>query len=337
MQEVFSNNSEGVLAEPFSAEGSQFTLSGTHNFAALADGQFQRATITDVSLPGEYEIVHIRSWTGNTATVSRGVEGPGISGWPAGAKVSARVTASMLGSFVPRNSTFFSPNPGSTADGAKFGIVGYPAIKHYFPAVLDAPTFGWNRAGNSVAAAGGSVFVDLGAAPTWTASNYRHGDVVVPATANGYQYWASLNADGLSNDSADFSTPGVAVPFISSGVEEGAWIPTATPLDFSVRFPSGVLLAVEEVGFMAIDATATASPTVSVGGNVSSGAPNKTRFANAVSLSQITSAGGVQIHRIPVATGGALVDELTFRVDTAATGGTFRGRFYWRGFFVEEP
>lgn len=339
MKELFSNNAEGTLSAGITDVDTTITLvdqPGAHKLAEVLQGEsFQRATLTDSNAPGAVEIVHITDRVGLTLTIARGLESTAPVAWSAGAKISARVTAEMLGSFVKKEADFF--NPGAEADGTNFGLIGYPLIKHKFPKVLNAPTFDWHRAGNSVAAAGGSVFVDLGVAPAWASANYQHGDVVVPAVANGYQYWASTNAGFLSNATADFSTPGDAVPFMSGGTQYGAWIPTALPLDFSVRFPTGALLVVEEVGFISTNASATTVPAVSIGGNIDSGTPDKTRFANAVSLSQISSAGGMQIHRIPVAAGGALVDEITFRLDAAATGGPFRGRFYWRGFFVEQP
>jgi hypothetical protein len=60
-----------------------------------------------------------------------------------------------------------------------------------------------------------------------------------------------------------------------------------------------------------------------------------TRFANGVTLSQIT--GNNCVHRIILSAGGAMVtgEALTFAVDTAAAGGRCMGRFYWRGIFIE--
>lgn len=92
--------------------------------------------------------------------------------------------------------------------------------------------------------------------------------------------------------------------------------------------PGNMALVVTEVGFVCASYGGGSAPVVSIGADSS-----LTQFASSVALSQITAAG--HVHRIPVSVGGAAcVGDLTFSLVTPSSG-DFRGRFYWKGFFLE--
>lgn len=184
----------------------------------------------------------------------------------------------------------------------------------------------------------GTFFVDLGAPPVWAPNTvYKRGSVIAPTVANGQQYWLSvseIDSDSVTTDAVepDWSNAvlsGFPVVDAHNGAEgEGTalWFPTNVPVEFEQALKYAAV--VTEVGFIALNVTATTLPSVSIGV-----AGDITRFASAVSLNQIVGASG--IHRIPIASGGAFATNLHYKVDTPATGGRFLGRFYWRGFFVE--
>lgn len=329
----FSNNALAVLENTLPSDGGDPAYT---TFTAVEDGSEltfggafpQLATLVHGSLPGVFEIVRLLSRSGAVFTCERGLEETTPQDWPVGTKVEARVTAGLLGTFPQMERGFLDSN-----DGTLFAAKGFPAVMRNSVQMLSSYT-NFHRSGNTMAAAGVSPYVDLGVPPTWTAGNYLHGDVVVPTTPDGAQYWHCTNSDMAVyvGTEPEFMGPGANVPIDSADESLGFVVGMAAPLDFNVRF-SGVLLVVEEVGFISRSVTAGDVPSVSIGSDLDASASNPTRYANNVALSQIT--GEKCIHRIPVTGGGQLVDTLKFKVETAATGGKFAGRFYWRGFFLE--
>lgn len=335
----FRNNAEAVLADAMTDDsgapgyGTILVVDDGSAEAFAGEGP-QLATLMNATMPGLFEVVKIISRTGAEFTVERGLEGPSdaaaVQAWPAGTSLSARVTASMLESFFQVDKGFFA----APAEGAeRFAAIGYPTIKRHSTQMLSSPTV-YHRGGTAMPAAGASMYVDLGVPPPWSAGNFIHGDVVAPTTPDGCQYWACTNSEGSVSIGAEpaFAGSGTGALIDPSDVSKGYMIAMDTPIEFNVRF-EGVHLVVEEVGFIARTVNAGDVPLVSIGSDLDFGSPNPTRFANNVALSQIT--GDNSIHRIPIAAGGQLVDTLTFKVETSATGGQFAGRFYWRGFFVE--
>lgn len=376
---LFSNNSEAVLAEEI--------FTGTTVFTVVADGSentfrapqlalpagVQLATLTNTAYPGEYEVIRITSRTADEFTVERGVEkitesdpeGRAIQGaaryWPAGTKMSARVTAGTLAGINSGEGLITRPGSvviGVTVDADNYqtkaasestspyslvfegrsrmtGAVqlsGRPALQIENAAIgSDYTTVRLDR-NLSFPSVGGTFPVDLGVPATWSATNYPRGSVVIPTTPNGFQYWPELDdidAAWLNSETepnwatVDGTTGGVEV---TSYGKPARWRPTAMPIEF--EHSTSVPLVITEVGFIAHKVAATAVPSVSIGTAAVPG-----RFASNVALSQITGDGC--IHRIPITTGGVIARELHFKVVTAATGGQFLGRFYWRGFFVE--
>lgn len=347
----FSNNAVSTLAAGI--DGFVTTIALTMNGGALfsvpptEDGTFQLATLTHASVPGVYEVVRlIANPAADTFTVERGVEGSPIA-WPAGTEVSARVTAGMLSAFIQSRigaPVIMDPSGGTIVLGSGSGDTSGATAGTFVARGVSRANNAWVIGGQSVVqhahaqdlsfsptlayeAVGTTHPVDLGVPLAWNvAHNYIRGRVVRPTTPNGYQYWAriaSLTEDALYS-ATEPAFPGNGNP--AEVVPLGEWVATAMPVTITRDFPH--LLVVTEVGFINHMYGATSSPTVSIGVT-----GDATRFANAVPLSQITAQG--HIHRIPITTGGAPADDLVFRVDTAATGGVFMGRFYFKGFFVE--
>lgn len=324
-------------------------------------GEFQLATLTHPSLPGVYEVVRITGHVlaSNTFTVERAFEGD-VQSWPSGTSMSARITADMLYSFLQANAdgvivkgkgedtdgififdrknseayTSFARGAPSAAGGTQFiyrgrsrspdciQLSGYPVLE----TVNAKPSFGtpWTAQDLNLSypSVGGTFAVDIGVPATWTAGPYPPGMVVTPTTPDGFQYWYDPEARFPPNEVTEPTWNGSLDATLA---EDGWWVPTAMPVDFTLSLDQK--LVVTEVGFIAAVYSASSTPAVSIG---TTAAP--TRFANNVALSQIT--GNNQIHRIPITDGGVLVENLRFQVITAATGGSVRGRFYWRGFFV---
>ncbi|GEM_PF-1016781 len=357
---LFSNNAETTLAQALpgdsehpdyntitaSADGSADTL----RYVDAEEGHVQLATLTHPSMPDVLEVVEVVGRTGTVFTVKRDVENvPGRSwldpapSWPAGTKMSARVTAATLGRFLQVDHRRFVDV--TTMGGGRISFRSTPVVRNARSKVTSGP--GWTREpldrNFGVEVIGCTDFVDLGEAPAWGANEYYYlGAVVVPSTADGHQYWFDPLDDGLY--SQDIDEPGFAG---LSGVTEawkdgdppeqvGYWVATSLPVSVSQMFDAGLI--VSEVGFVtsrvgAEAVTATSAPVVSIGTSA-----NPTRFVSSGSLTHISGADedNWQFQRFPISEpGGALVRDLRFKVETAATGGSFLGRFYWRGFFIE--
>lgn len=343
---LFANNAETTL--------SVAAFLGDTTLTAASDGSanmfrspqlsgssyaYQLATLTHPDYPGAYEVVRIFNRVDNVFAVDRGVETvyggdpEGITAqgaaraWPVGTKLSARVTEGTLRSFA------------SAAESeARIALQKYPKFIAHPDAYMDE-----NILFSSV---GATFFVDLGVptktfAPSGSQTVLGRSDVVVPATPNGFQYRVEIDelsefnlylTTGEPNWSNLDPTTG-AIEGTVYGSQVGRDItyrlrPTAMPVNFGqelISFEGKIVLT--EVGFIAYAVTATTPPSVSIGTDV-----NQSLFASNVGLTQITGSSGV--HRIPITTGGELVTKLHYKVDTAATGGSFVGRFYWRGFLV---
>ena len=332
MTERFTDSAVGTLAAGIDDTETTITLevdAGSARFATPSGGDFQRATLYVVGDPDVFEIVHIKDNDGTNLTVQRGREGTTALAWDAGAKIGARITADMLESLK-------IAERGGTTPGDGFSFMSYPTLQDRqsgstggTASVYQDPFFG-------VEVTGGSVPVDLGSAVAWSGAPQSHLSVVVPTTPNGFQYWLNLNAGEAVSETSTEPTfvddLGVTVAVNGDSpndVEVGYWVPTELPIDITTRFNSNSRLVVTEVGFMVRSMTATTNPFVSIGTNI-----DATQFVNNQQLTQIAAAG--QVHRFPITAGGNnLVEYLRFKVETAAAGGSFRGRFYWRGFFID--
>ncbi|ADU99448.1 hypothetical protein [Alicycliphilus denitrificans] len=356
MAERFSDNAVGTLADGIDDASTTITLADepwAANFAAISQGDFQRATITHSDYPQLYEIVRIIESDGLILTVERGTEGTAAHGWAAGSKVSARVTAEMLQSFAPRlgieddpqaqygrqfrtttNNGQFVMNGRASASYKAVQISGVHALQPVAAAVrtnsLDDGYIDMNMTRESV---GATAFVHLGDGipGTWTAGNYySEGSLVKPPTATGYHYALEMFPGKDYSDTTtqpNFDTYGSCPMALDSNDEEvGVWVAVPDPLAIVESLPGGTRIMVSEVGFICYEYGATTAPSVSIGAD-----DDPTLFANDIALSQI--AGEHQVHRISVTAGGSMHHKLRFRLETPAEG-TFRGRFYWRGLIV---
>lgn len=364
----FSNNAVSALAVGIDEYGTTITLvaggGALFTAPATADGTFQLVTLTHESAPGDVEVVRLVEVgvAADEFVIERAAEDTPQLAWPAGTKVSARVTAGMLGSFLQLNQQGRVVDPGASAlmpgvyefapqgkrtlnsrenvlafNGRSFGnnviqLAGYPTLQNY-PSrnpPIDTSAGAEHDMNFSHPSVGGSDFVDLGVPPVWASNTQQYqGSVIVPTAGGTKQFALQL----LDERNTVLIPPGATEPnFVSgplsitiSGELVGYWTPTDLPIDIQRTFNHR--LVVTEVGFIASRFSASTAPSVSIGTLA-----DPTKFANAVSLSQIAARGDV--HRIPITASGASIDNIRFRLDTAATGGRFLGRFYWCGFFV---
>lgn len=346
MAELYSNNAVGVLADGIDDSTDAIELAssvGAERFASPTSGDFQRATITNDADEDEFEIVHIVDRTSLSFTVLRGQEDTASRAWAAGSKLSARVTAKMLDGYLGmdsdgivktlpgRPSGAFVVN-GRTNGGGDVQISGYPVLTK----ITAKPTTTGGAAmlqdtNLSHEVVGGSLILDLGdSVPTWAADTfYPAYSLVKPPTPDGFMYLFEAvdgNQSSQTPTTPLFSGNSDTCAALNGADVVGQWIPIPDPVEFEVLL-SGNDLVVTEVGFICMTDDATTTPVVSIGTDA-----DPTRFASAVSLSQIGGTG--HVHRIPITTGGATADRLAFSLDTAATGRMI-GRFYWRGFFVQ--
>ena len=323
--QLFTNNAEALLAGAIDGTATALTVTDSAAadlFAQPSGRDFQLATMTHSSMPGVVEIVAVTHRSDVNFTVRRGQDRTFAQNWPAGSSLQARVTAGMLKSFIQVDR--------ATSMARTSSVVGQGFTFESPPTVLSPILISQNgykplfhSGGLALDTVAATFPVDLGVVQTWGIHPFYRGDVVKPTTPNGYQYW--WDSAGASSTSS--STEPTFSGSSPAAADSGFWVAVAEPIDFTMR--THKLICVTEVGFIAKQVSATSSPSVSIG---TFDAP--TRFANNVALSQIV-AGGWQVHRIPVAGGGMLTDELTFKLEAAATGGQFTGRFYWRGFHVD--
>lgn len=353
---LFSNNAKAILAVALTddsgdpdfgtievvADGSEDTFQ-----SSFSAGQSELATLTRSDTPGVFEVVRITARSGGTFTVERGYEmSPGLSAppaWASGTVLEARITAALLRGFPQKgpNAAYLSYDgrlvrPVADTGQGEFAFAGYPMLHDR----RRSPTSGSAPSSQDLVFApeivGGSIPVDLGVAAGWAEAAYYPLAVVAPASPDGFQYFLDL-AEGASSSWTDVppvfnGNTDVTIAYDGYSPNEvpaGFWVPTALPVDITTRMVTDARLVLTEVGFMARAVSASTTPHVSIGTN-----SDPTKFVNNQQLTQITSSH--QVHRFPITAGGEMVEYLRFKVDTAATGGVFRGRFYWRGFFLND-
>ncbi|WP_423454261.1 hypothetical protein [Ottowia sp. VDI28] len=351
----FVNNARATLTGTLGASATNVlksSLDGWESLSVPESGAFGLlVTITSPAEPGEMEIIRITAASGTAIYMARGLEGTTAREWLTGAILEARITAGALNSFLSMGiDGEGSFEPGELANyrwlvGAK---TGYPALSMVtrttgFPVLEVRDWAGQSPQDQNPSPSreivNGSVVVGLGTIPAWASSTtYVPGSVVQPTTPNGYQYSVGDVYDttvGTVQPDFSASMPNSTSEYISGNLTR-IWVPTPIPAvvavtlagssDFSGLDPAGFV--VTEVGAICFSLESEATtPVVSIGTQA-----DQTRFADSVALDQITAAG--HIHRIAVTAGGAPVEDLVFTVETPSDK-QYMGRFYWKGFYVQ--
>lgn len=337
MRHAFSNNAVTTLAAGISDSATTITLTSAAAFATVGTGGLiQALTITDPANVLPPEVIYATAIPGaGQRTVVRGQDGTTAQTWGAGAIVSARVTAGMLGSFVQADDEGVLLIPGVDA-GRNWRGVGAVQMSgfQYLQPQRSAVGSGANDIDPNlgVELVGTGVYVSLGTTPTWTSGvTYSQGDVVVPPTpvtdVDQYCYEPRANITDQSTTTTTPAFSSTACPALDGATDVGFW----TPIDLSFltvdtgSLPGGAEILVSEVGFICSNYSAGTAPVVSIGIN-----GDTSKYASSVSLSQISDVG--HVHRIPVTAGG-VVGAPRFTLVTPGTA-TFVGRFYWRGFLL---
>lgn len=360
MLHTFANNATAKIAAGLTNVATTFTAVDeppVYRFTYLDDpasGLIQVATLTNPAAPGVYEIVHITVHNGTDFTIVRGREGTSAVAWAANTIISARVTAAMLESFAQNRESTTGNNGalalGTTDQTAAVRASKGVAINAIGSGVEDAWLIGGAPVLQRVGATsvtlmdrhmttdgtGATPTVDLGVPPTWAAAtSYSDAAIVQPTTPDGLQYllWMTDPSSGPLTSGAtepSFAGPsGAFIAFSPGGGFANFWTCLNLASGITQDLPmSGVRFYPSEVGFICFErgAGVTSAPVVSIGTTAT-----PTKYASAVTL---TGLGTNQIHRIAV-TDQDGVGGLKFTLVAPAAGGVFRGRFYFKGTFVQ--
>lgn len=264
---------------------------------------------------------------------------------------------------VPSNNGFAVMANSRWIDGAWL-IAGYPVLQLRGEAYTKDSI---GAAATSTEAVFTSGSMDLGVVPPWAQNtDYKQGAVVQPSTPTGVQWrldipypWTDHMTSGAtepplfaSEDPLNTSEGHLECPDGGSlrspwadpsegGSPGGFWAPQNLGAGVFLCIPTGYLrFYPTEIGFICDEHSATTAPVVSIGSAVlydgQTVAVEETPglFANNVALSSIT--GPHMRHRI-TAMPDAGVLGFVIKLNTPAEGGSFHGRFYFKGMFVEVP
>lgn len=331
----FTNNGVAALAVAIDATVGTITLGvgegGRFADISTSSGDVQHLTITSPDLPGVVEIIEVyeRVYGTDVLEVQRGMEGTAAVAWPAGATVSARVTAGMLESFAQ----------GSLDDylNAPEGVV--PLSRD-----ISGTQFVVQRhrhaGGPAFANTGVEVFwlsprVNLGVIQPWApGESYSEGDVVIPTVPNGFQYVLSMDEYQLSGPSIESETTEPVWPTAAGGdvrdgqTRTGSWVAANLSSGLLLEAPeaSGILLS--EIGFICSDIGGiTAPPSISITGFQTSDVFVAGQLLSAIGASN-------DVHRFdPVP--AKMLENVRFKLDTPAMGGPFSGWFYAKGAIIQ--
>lgn len=348
--DTYSNNAIGKLSEPRDSGAMFFAMvdePSLANFKTPGPGEIQRATLSHISRPGDFEVVYITARSGLNFTVERGRENTTAKEWPAETKLEARITAGMLNQLLTSDGegkywvryTDGTPSPRFVVNSAVdwdapqalHQISGAQVLQRTPLKVMQVLDSGFiaqdlNMSGVSV---GASPFLDLGAvAAPWAANNYYARGALVTAPQTPGHVWmldSTQSFMSMSATSPAFHPSVNTVPAThTDGVTIGGqWVKFPDP--FSLRLSLPARLVLSEVGFVCDYFTGTTPPSVSFG---------LLADGDLVPATALTSlAAESSIHRIAVNPAGALPTELRIKVNAIANG-QCTGRFYWRGFFV---
>lgn len=341
--EQFANNAEATLQSAVTSLDTEFFLNQNVTDTAWDDAgfnafYFMRGTLSHPDIAGT-EIVFITSfYTGvsNKIKVVRGGEQTPARAWPAGTKLQSRVTAGMLRNLAcytafNQDTYGLSINSGDNAKASRPFSGDRVLVSNSWaiggnPVLVEKGASPYSLMSSAVEGVGASYSVELGVAPDHdSAANYYSGAIVKdpnsPSTL--YSMGNEVNLGGPKPALGE-------APWSEVTVDPGGGV-------FRVSLADGwddpdVRFYPSEIGFICDAHTAATAPTVSVGELDSAGeVVSMDGLASGVALTDVDGA-----HQRVVLTNSTKkgVRGMIFSVDTAATGGTFKGRFYWKGLFV---
>ena len=331
----FTNNSVAALATAIDASASVITLGvGEGNrFAAISisSGDVQALTLTSPDLPGAVEIVeiHNRSFGSDVLVVQRGMDGTAAVAWPAGATVSARVTAGMLESFAQGSFDGYLSIPEGIVPSSR-DISGNQFVVQRYD----------HAGGPALANTGLETFwlsprVNLGVVQAWAPGEYySEGDIVAPTVPNGFQYVLMVDdyrlyAPSIRSEVTEPVWPTVAGDSVGDGQSRrGQWVAADLAVGLLRDEIEASAILLSEVGFIcAGTAGVTAPPSISVTDDGGSVALVAAQPLNAISAAD-------DVHRFNALPGKVLKD-VRFKLDTPAMGGPFSGWFYAKGVIIQ--
>lgn len=349
LYEVFLNNAEATLADELAISEVVFScnevLSGTafgawvpsFDLAFANDATFARATISHPSVEA-VEIVLITEVDvdNNRMRVTRAAEFTQAIDWPAGSKIQSRVTAGMLG--VMKMDSIYDRSAQSLSlawgyNGKVYDWHGNNAFVANSWSIGGSPVLAEKGGGevdfipmsSAVEGVGATISLELGVAPDYDHEKdyfagsvvrdpnpphaiFTHGNnVVLDGTKPelGGAYWMEI-----------LPSPDGAISRVSFTASD----------DPDVRFyPS-------EIGFICDQYSASTPPKVSIGSIDETGAP--VSFNNLADGFELGSVDGAHQRAVIAGMLKQGVRGLVFTLHTPATGGSFKGRFYWKGLFV---
>lgn len=335
MRHMFSNNAATTLDGAITDSATSITLAtGTGALFASPDALDSEVQMATLVAGADIEIVRITARAADVLTVERGREGTTAIAWADGSRIEARITADMLDRNLQNQDDSSGIAIGTYASGAMgnaWVIAGFPALQR--PAAV---SLGMDKH-MTPDATGATFAVNLGVVPTWAAStSYVDGVAVKPTTPDGNQYIMRMRAPPFTDLTSGTVEPPFDDTFVAIDFDAADSVNKWYGVDLAAGFQqtvqsSAVRFYVTEVGFICLEfgASVSAPPSISIGTN-----GDDTRYMNNVALSAID--GSYQIHRVAV-TDRRGVTNLRFKLDTAAVGDVFVGRFYYKGTFVEAP
>lgn len=331
----FTNNGVAALAVAIDASVGTITLGVGEGdrFAGIraSSGDVQHLTITSPDLPDVVEIIEVYGRVSGTDVleVQRGMDGTAAVAWPAGATVSARVTAGMLESFAQGSFDGYLSIPEGIVplsrdiSGSQFVVQRYDHAGGPALANTGLETF-WL-----------SPRVNLGVVQAWAPGKYySEGAVVTPTVPNGFQYVLMVDkyrlyGPSIRSEATEPVWPTVAGDSVGDGQSRtGSWVAANLTDGLLGDEIEATAILLSEVGFICANTVGvTAPPSISVtdyGGSVA--------LVAAQPLSAISAANDV--HRFN-ALPGKMIETMRFKLNAPAVGGPFSGWFYAKGAIIQ--
>lgn len=314
------------------------TEQNTENFSRLYDMEAYRGKGTYLTLshpgePGIHEVVLCLGYDNYDGyfVIERLDGSQWLDAWPAGTVVEARVTARMLrsmsgGTQVFLNRKALSLNNGDVAlDYDAYGGVNAVREAYALGGMPIAPARGFGEGtenfAQQVEGVGYSALVELGVPPTFEEGKwYVPGDFVKSPTNSSLVY--CLSRSGYSGDEPP---------------ELGDWpwaqfnpASDSNYVSFQRLMETDTWFYPTEIGFICEDFGATSAPSITVWEVDISGS----HVGKLVDNMQLT---GLSTRKRVVLTNTVTkgIKGLYMQRTTAAAGGTVRGRFYWKGLFIQ--